>query len=296
VPSLRLRGLKGGTAIVTGGGSGVGAAIALAFAEAGMNLCLVGRRLEPLEAVATLAREHGAAVSCCQGDLADDQGQRAVAAQLVGELTGVDVLVHSAAAHVAATVEAATSADFDLQFQTNVRAPFVLTQALLPTLKSRAGQVVFINSSSGVRAKPNYAQYDATKHALKALADAFREEVNASGIRVLSVYPGRVASPMQARVHADEGLDYHPELLLQPEDVAAVILNALTLPPTAEVTDIHIRPMVKSGALPRQAEPAPSPAQVMEIGLANGRTIRVHEGTDPDALARLVKVLDGPGA
>lgn len=291
--SLQLSGLEGGTAVVTGGGSGVGAAIALALAEAGMNLCLVGRRLEPLEAIAGRARKLGVAATCCQGDLASDQGQREVAARLAGDLASIDVLVHSAGAYVAAAVEAAGGADFDVQFQTNVRAPFVLTQALLPTLKARRGQVVFINSSSGVRAKPNSAQYDATKHALKALADAFREEVNASGIRVLSVYPGRTASPMQAQIHSDEGLDYHPELLLQPEDVAAAVLNALALPRTAEVTDIHIRPMVKSGALPRKPAPEDFRTHMMEVGLVNGRTIRVDEGIDPDALARIVKVLDG---
>jgi NADP-dependent 3-hydroxy acid dehydrogenase YdfG len=87
--------------------------------------------------------------------------------------------------------------------------------------------------------------YAATKHALKAFADSFREEVNAEGLRVLSVYLGRTASPMQARIHALEGKAYHPEYLLQPSDVAAVVLNALCLPRTAEVTDISLRPLRK---------------------------------------------------
>jgi NADP-dependent 3-hydroxy acid dehydrogenase YdfG len=89
------------------------------------------------------------------------------------------------------------------------------------------------------------SQYAATKHALKAIADSLREEVNAEGLRVLSVYPGRTASPMQAAVHEMEGRAYHPERLMQPEDVAAVVINALSLPRSAEVTDIYIRPLLK---------------------------------------------------
>jgi NADP-dependent 3-hydroxy acid dehydrogenase YdfG len=80
---------------------------------------------------------------------------------------------------------------------------------------------------------------------LTAIANSLRAEVNAHGVRVLSIYLGRTASEMQQRIHEAEGKLYRPELLLQPEDIASVILNALSLPSTAEVTDIHIRPMRK---------------------------------------------------
>jgi NADP-dependent 3-hydroxy acid dehydrogenase YdfG len=108
------------------------------------------------------------------------------------------------------------------------------------------GQIVFINSSVGLTAKrPDIGQYAATKHALKAIADSLREEVNPKGLRVLTVYLGRTATPMQETISRQEGRAYHPETLLQPEDVASVVLNALMLPPTAEVTDISIRPMAR---------------------------------------------------
>ena len=90
------------------------------------------------------------------------------------------------------------------------------------------------------------AQYDSTKHALKALADSLRGEINRHGVRVLSVYLGRTASEMQERIHRMEGKPYRPELLLQPNDVASIVVNVLSLPRTAEVTDISIRPMIKS--------------------------------------------------
>jgi NADP-dependent 3-hydroxy acid dehydrogenase YdfG len=104
---------------------------------------------------------------------------------------------------------------------------------------------VFVNSSVGLNARANVGQYAATKHALKALADSLRDEVNADAVRVLSVFLGRTATPMQASVHEMEGKEYHPERLLLPEDVAAVVINALSLPRSAEVTDINIRPLIK---------------------------------------------------
>jgi NADP-dependent 3-hydroxy acid dehydrogenase YdfG len=115
--------------------------------------------------------------------------------------------------------------------------------------------VVFINSSDGLSARGQVGPYSATKHALKALADSFREEVNTEGLRVLSVYLGRTASPMQERIHAAEGKAYHPEYLVQPSDVGTMVLNALCLPRTAEVTDISIRPLRKPS---QDKEPAAS--------------------------------------
>jgi NADP-dependent 3-hydroxy acid dehydrogenase YdfG len=105
---------------------------------------------------------------------------------------------------------------------------------------------VFINSSAGLNASANVGQYAATKHALKAVADSLRHEVNAEGLRVLSIYPGRTASPLQEAVFKMEEREYRSEMLIQPEDLAAVIINALALPRSAEVTDINVRPLTKS--------------------------------------------------
>jgi NAD(P)-dependent dehydrogenase (short-subunit alcohol dehydrogenase family) len=154
------------------------------------------------------------------------------------------VLVHSAGVIAPGPMERVSPADFEQQYRTNLRAPYFLTQALLPMLREARGQVVFINSSAGVVAKPDVGPYAATKHALKAVADGLRAEVNQAGIRVLTIYAGRTATPMQAALHERQGQAYAPERLLQPEDVAATVMAALGLPRTAEVTDISIRPMI----------------------------------------------------
>jgi NADP-dependent 3-hydroxy acid dehydrogenase YdfG len=237
---------EGQTAVITGSGTGVGSAVALALALAKARVVLIGRRLNLLESVAAKVRSLGAAATCYSADLASNSGQLELTQQLIRNHPHVDILIQNAGVHFTDSIEHAKLADFDIQYQTNMRAPYVLTQALLPTLRDRRGQVVFINSSSGTVAKPMTAQYDSTKHALKAIADSLRGEVNAHGIRVLSVYLGRTASEMQEKIFRMEGRPYRPNLLLQPEDVASVILNALSLPRTAEVTDIHIRPMVKT--------------------------------------------------
>jgi NADP-dependent 3-hydroxy acid dehydrogenase YdfG len=233
-------------AVITGGGSGIGAAVALALAREGAGLCLIGRRLELLESIASRARGMGVPAVCHRADLSIPGAQIELARNVTQSLRRIDFLIQNAALHNVGPVEQSNLAEFDELYQTNVRAPLALTQALLPMLKEREGQIVFINSSSGVSAKPMSAQYDATKHALKAIADSLRAEVNPCGVKVLSVYPGRTATDMQERVHRMEDKTYRPELLLQPADVASVIVNALLLPRTAEVTDIHIRPMIKT--------------------------------------------------
>jgi len=234
------------TAVITGGGTGVGAAIALALAGAGANVHLIGRRPEALQSVAAKARGFGSEATCHAIDLAGNSGQIELMQRLTRDLAHVDLLIQNAAAFASGPFDSADAAELDRLYQTNVRAPYVLTQGLLPKLKARRGQVAFINSSSGLVAKATTAQYDSTKHALRAVADSLRAEVNAHGVRVLSVYLGRTASEMQERIHRMEGKPYRPELLLQPEDVASIVVSALSLPQTAEVTDIHIRPMQKA--------------------------------------------------
>jgi len=158
----------------------------------------------------------------------------------------LDILVHSAGAIDHGPLEKAPIETMDVLYASNVRGPYLLTQHALPLLKMPRGQIVFINSSTGLAARPNAGQYSATQHAFKALADAFRNEVNADQVRVLSVYPGRTATPRIEALFAKEGQTYRPELLLQPQDVASIVTHALSLPWTAEVMDISIRPMQKS--------------------------------------------------
>jgi NADP-dependent 3-hydroxy acid dehydrogenase YdfG len=236
-----VTGLAGHTALVTGATSGIGRAIALALAAEGATVHAVGRRREALDSLVN-ARPSVRAESVDL--LVDDDVERLVHNVNAGD-ERLDILVHAAGVFARGSMDCAPVADLDHLYRMNVRAPYVLTQGLLPALCRARGQVVFVNSSAGVRAGATLSQYAATKHALKALADSLRCEVNDDGVRVISVYPGRTASPMQQHLHQLEARPYRAPDLLQPDDVAAVVVHALTLPRTAETTDVHVRPMVK---------------------------------------------------
>lgn len=230
---------KDGVALITGASGGIGSAIALALAEQGSRLFLVGRDAGRLAEVAERAR-----ATVFQADLTDDAQVRATAERALELFGGVDILVHSIGLFRGGTIDTAPVEDLDAQFRVNVRVPYLLTQALLPSLTERQGQIVFINSSAGHHpGNAGFGAYAASKHALRALADSLRSEVNRHGVRVLTAFPGRTATAMQREVHDFEGKPYDPARLLQPEDVASAVVHALGLPRTAELTELRIRPM-----------------------------------------------------
>jgi short-subunit dehydrogenase len=238
--------LAGKRCFVTGASSGIGRAVALALAGAGGQVWAVGRSPEQLESLRIEANDGSGAIFPLVADLEVDRGLEAASREILSSGEYLDVLVHSAGAIARGPVWSAGDDDLDRQYRLNLRAPFVLTRTLLPALKQARGQVVFVNSSAGLATSaPDAALYAATKHGLRAFADSLRQEVNAHGVRVLTIYPGRTATPMQESVHAHEGRPYRPEALMRPNDVATMVLAALAIGPTAEVTDISIRPMSK---------------------------------------------------
>jgi NADP-dependent 3-hydroxy acid dehydrogenase YdfG len=238
--------LKDQVAVVTGASSGIGKAIALALAERHAQVCLVARRRDVLADIADQARAKGMQSSVYCTDLTRDEDIRELANALQRDFGGVDVLVLCGGAISHGPLERAPLSEFDLMYRSNLRSHYALTQALLPLLRKRHGQIVFVNSSAGLRSPANVGQYSATQHALRAVADSLRDEVNPDGIRVLSVFPGRTATPRMATLFEKEGKPYRGELLMQPEDIASMVTHALSLPRTAEVTDISMRPLLKS--------------------------------------------------
>jgi short-subunit dehydrogenase len=231
-------------AVVTGASGGIGRAIAAALASEGFGLVLAARDPARLaEAGQGLAGE-GGSPRVVAVDLRSDEGIRALV-DAVNPLGRVDVLVHAAGALRLGNIAATGWDDLDELYRVNVRAPYLLTKALLPLLVRGSGQIVFVNSSAALRAGTDNGPYAATKAALASLAGSIRDHVNPMGVRVLSLYPGRTATRMQEQVKTFERKAYDGSTLLQPGDVAAVVMRALLLPMTAEVTDIMVRPMTK---------------------------------------------------
>ncbi|WP_049807095.1 SDR family NAD(P)-dependent oxidoreductase [Pseudofrankia inefficax] len=242
--------LAGRVAVVTGASSGIGRAVALRLVAEGARVTAVGRdksRLDALPAAAAEVAPAGCPGSLrqAQADLTDDDARGALVA---GLLAGprVDILVHSAGGYTNGPHADAPLDDLDWLYAANVRAPYALTQELLPALRAGGGDVIVINSSQGLHAGPNLGQFAATQHAMRAVTDSLRQEINADGIRVCGVHPGRTATPRQEALFAQEGRSYRPDLLLAAEDVAEVVAGVLTLPANAEITEVHLRPAKKS--------------------------------------------------
>ena len=238
--------LKNKIAVVTGASGGIGKSIAYALAKKGVGLCLLGRDKLKLEKLCRQLRKLHPDVQMYICDFTSAENIHSVVKEINGSFRGIDILVHSAGSLILKRLEEITEAEMDLQFCVNTRAPFLLTKLLLPAVKKRKGQIVFLNSSiAQQKSRANLSIYAGSKYALRAIADSLREEVNASEVRVLSVYPGRTATAMQEDIFKFEKREYKKNQLLQPEDVAQSVIDALALPRTAEITDILIRPFKK---------------------------------------------------
>jgi NADP-dependent 3-hydroxy acid dehydrogenase YdfG len=224
-----------GTYLITGATGAIGEAVAELLYGAGHDVILTGRSAERLSAS---ARRLGAErVRTLVLDLHDP---RRIELSLAGvELPPLDGVVHSAGDVALGTVEELRPDDWIGQFLVNTAAPAELTRLLLPYVRATRGHVVFVNSGSGLRARPAWSAYAASKHGLRALADSLRDEE--PDIRVTSVFPGRTASEMQRRVRGYEGEEYEPDAYMSPRTVAQVIVNALETPRDATVTDVSVR-------------------------------------------------------
>jgi NADP-dependent 3-hydroxy acid dehydrogenase YdfG len=233
-------------ALVTGASGGIGGAIASSLAARGAAVVLVGRNSERLN---DLALTLGSTAMPVLADLTVDADLRRLVQVVEARFGRLDILVHSAGIIAHEKLTTAPVASLDLQYMSNVRAPYALTQYALELLRRPRGQIVFVNSSAGLRPNSVAGQFSMTQYAFRAMADVLRDNVNELGIRVVTVYPGRTATGRIETLTLESGRDYQPESLLQPDDVAAVVVNALALPWTAEVTDVQIRPMRKGPPL-----------------------------------------------
>ena len=183
--------LDGKVAIVTGASSGIGLAIAEAMSVAGAKVVLVGRSEERLQRCAEACGEtHVVAV-----DLVEDDAPEKIVSETLSAFGAIDSIVHSAGIFWPMPLAEAPLEDFDMQWRVNVRAPYALTQAALPHLK-RDSSVIFVSSIAGQVAFPNSAAYCATKGAIEQLTKALAVELSPQGIRVNSIAPGNIRTPM----------------------------------------------------------------------------------------------------
>jgi NAD(P)-dependent dehydrogenase (short-subunit alcohol dehydrogenase family) len=223
------------THLVTGAGSGMGAVLAERLLERGDSLVILARSTERAHDL----RSDLPGATVLVADLADPAAVEAVAGQLPDAL---DSVVHAAGVVELGRVDSLTTEAWQEQLTVNVLAPAVLTRVALPALRAARGTVVLVNSGAGLAAHPQWSAYAASKFGLRALADSLRAEEQEHGVRVTTVYPGRTATPMQQKVHEQEGKEYDAADWIDPETVVDAILHVLDLPEDATISDLTIRP------------------------------------------------------
>ena len=201
-----------GVALVTGASRGVGRAVALSLAKRGLSLALLGRPSAGLDETAALVRSLSPQPPLeLAADFADAHSLEGAAARVVRELGAPSVVVHNAGMVVRARIEATSVAAWDEQMGVNLRAPFVLTRALLPSMRAaKHGRFVFVGSISGTLGSPGAAGYAASKWALSGFMKSLAEELTDSGLMACAVLPGSIdtdmlkGSPFPARMSAED--------------------------------------------------------------------------------------------
>jgi NAD(P)-dependent dehydrogenase (short-subunit alcohol dehydrogenase family) len=216
-------------ALVTGGSSGIGLAIARMLRDEGFDLTLSSRRAERVEAAAA---ELGAlAVAANVGDPDDCARLVAVHRERFGRL---DVLVNSAGIGIAGHVEDLPAKHLDLQLGVNLRGLFLVTQAAIPLLRESRGWIVNLASIAGTLPTPGLATYGATKAAVISLTRSLNEELDADGVRAVALCPGFVDTPMA------QWSGIEPAEMIRPEDCAEVVRMLLRLSPHARIPQVVI--------------------------------------------------------
>jgi NAD(P)-dependent dehydrogenase (short-subunit alcohol dehydrogenase family) len=208
--------LQGQIAIVTGGGTGIGRAIAVALANEGVKVVISGRRTAPLVETTEFIKTEGGFAYAVQADVSKVDDVERLVSGTIQQLGSVDILVNNAAVPGGGYIHEHDITTWDQVVAVNLRGPFLLCRAVLTTMRQRnRGQIINISSEAGIEYYEGYGAYGVTKHALNALGEFVQKENQAFGIRVNTICPGMVVTEM---TEDDPNLIHEKSLF--PEDIA----------------------------------------------------------------------------
>jgi NAD(P)-dependent dehydrogenase (short-subunit alcohol dehydrogenase family) len=191
------------SALVTGGGSGIGRAVAIRFAAAGARVTITGRREHALGETAKTIESGGGACHVLPGDITDPSHGQELIDESVSRHGGLDVLVNAAGFIGSGSIEDTSMEDWDRMFDVNLRSVFRLTQLAVPHLKKRPGAVVNLSSVTGLRAFPGILSYCVSKAGVDQLTRCVALELAGDGVRVNAINPGVVVTEL----HLSGGMD-----------------------------------------------------------------------------------------
>lgn len=233
------------TALITGATSGIGMATAKKFASQGLNLILCGRRQKRLDELKNSLNAQ-TNVHTLQFDVRDKAAVNKSLESLPEEFNTIDILINNAGnAHGLDYIQEGSSADWDAMLDINVKGLLYMSQAVLPgMLERKSGQIINIGSTAGKEVYPKGNVYCASKHAVDAINQGMRLDLNGTGIKVGAINPGLVQTEFsEVRFKGDsERADsvYKGYTPLYPEDIADVIWFAVTRPPHVNIADLTV--------------------------------------------------------
>jgi NAD(P)-dependent dehydrogenase (short-subunit alcohol dehydrogenase family) len=217
------------SALVTGGSSGIGLAIARMLREEGFELTVASRRPEKIQAAGAELGAHAVAA-----DLSKEDDCVRVVADHAERFGGLDVLVNSAGLGIAGTVETLQAKHVDLQLGVNLRGLLLVTREAIPHLKRSRGWIVNLASLAGTAPTPGLTVYGATKAAVIALTRSQNAELDGAGVRAIAICPGFVDTPMA------EWSGLQGEEMIRPEDCAEIVRMCLRLSPRARIPQVVV--------------------------------------------------------
>lgn len=232
--------MKHKTAVITGAGSGVGAATAIALAKEGWRVALIGRREGPLLEIA--AQALGSIVCPC--DIGDPKDVERMGAHVLGEFKSVELLVNAAGTNAPRrALEVLTLEDYHAMIATNLHGAYYCVQAFLPQMRERgSGTIVNIVSDAARQASPKAGPgYSMSKFGMVGLTQSINGEERARGIRASAILPGDIDTPLLEKRPSPPDAEARAKMM-QPEDIAACVMLCVNLPPRAIVEELLIRP------------------------------------------------------
>ncbi len=223
-------------AIVTGAGRGIGKSIAIALAENGVDVALVSRTLSELKSNADIIEKIGGKALPIFADISNEQHVDRMVQEVVTKFGKIDILVNNAGVGYFSKVAEMKLEEFDQMFSVNMRGLFLATKSVLPyMIKQKSGDIINISSLAGRNAFVGGAGYSATKWGVIGFASSLMLEVRQHNIRVITICPGSVNTSFSDTVK-------NPSRMPQPEDIAKVVVNALSMPRNVMVSEVDVRP------------------------------------------------------
>jgi 3-oxoacyl-[acyl-carrier protein] reductase len=221
--------IAGKVALITGAGRGIGRATAIAFAQEGIHVGLVGRTLENLQQVAEELKQYGVKVAIAAANVADLDSITAAVESIRDELGAIDILVNNAGISKFGNFMDLTPEEWTNIIDVNVKGVYYTTRAVLPEMIERnTGDIINISSTAGQKGAPITSAYTASKAAVIGLSESLMLEVRKKNIRVTTLTPSTVATDMAVELNLTDG---NPERVMQPEDLADLMVAQLKLHP-----------------------------------------------------------------